>query len=241
MSKQALENQEHRPIHILSRSKSWTLWEAWVAATAIAEFVGLGIVLIASTTLNLLGTTEIVAVLHLVGLLQGIILGFAQWLVLRRYIKHIGKWIAMTAIAASIAWLIGIKASAIISFFLILDHTGTVEVKTLALARAVLLLGAWVGSVLGLAQWLVLREHIRRAGWWIFANAIAWAFGLLVAYAGTTFMTIDRFNLATALAAAATGLTVGAVVGGITGIALLWLLKPRLLRHAAKPASRKSP
>ncbi|PSB26258.1 hypothetical protein C7B82_20275 [Stenomitos frigidus ULC18] len=203
-----------------------------MAATAIAELVGLVVVLIVSTTMHLRGTPELVAVLHTVGLLQGIVLGFAQWLVLRRYIKHVGKWIAMTAIAVAIAWLVGIKAIALLSFFLVLDHTGTVEMKTLALARGVFLMGAWVGSVLGLAQWLVLREHIRRAGWWVFANAIAWACGLLVAFAGTTFMTFDRFDLATALAGAATGLAAGAVVGGITGIALLWLLRPRLKRQA---------
>jgi hypothetical protein len=54
------------------------------------------------------------------------------------------------------------------------------------------------------------------------------ACGLLVAFVGTTFMTFDRFDLATVLAGAATGLTVGAVISGITDVALLWLLKPRL-------------
>lgn len=232
MSKPPLESQWHRFTHTLSRSKSWTLWEAWVAATAIAELVGLIMVLLVSTTMNLLGTTELVAVLYVVGLLQGIVLGFAQWLVLRHYIKHMGKWIVVTAIAAAIAWLLGIKAIALLSFFLVLDHAGTVEMRTLALTRDVFLVGAWTGGVLGLAQWLVLREHIRRAGGWVFANAIAWACGLLVAFVGTTFMTFDRFDFATALAGAVTGLTAGAVVGGITGIALLWLLKPRLARRA---------
>ena len=137
----------------------------------------------------------------------------------------------MTAIASSIAWFIAIKASTIIAFFLVLDHSGTVEARTKVLTESVFLLGAWVGGVLGLAQWLVLRKHIRRAGWWVFANALAWALGLLVAFVGTTLMKFDRFDLATALAGAATGLTVGAVVGGITGIALLWLLKPRLSRR----------
>jgi len=232
MFKRAMESQHHRLTQTLNLSKSWTLWEAWVAATAIAELVSLVLVLLASTTMKLLGTTELVAVLYTVGLLQGIVLGFAQWLVLRHYIKHVGKWIAVTAIAATIAWLLGIKAIALLSFFLVLDHAGTAEMRTLALARGVFLVGAWTGGVLGLAQWLVLREHIRRGSWWVFANAIAWACGLLVAFVGTTFMTFDRFDLATALASAANGVTAGAVVGGITGIALLWLLKPRLKRQA---------
>ena len=163
MSKQSIESQRHHLTRSLNLRKSWTLWEWWVAATAIAELVGLVIVLIASTTINRLGTAEIVAVLYFVGLLQGMVLGLAQWLVLRRYIKHIGKWIAITAIAAAIAWLIGIKAIAIISFSLVLDHAGTVEGRTLALAKGAFLVGAWVGGVLGLAQWLVLKEHIRRA------------------------------------------------------------------------------
>ncbi len=180
--------------------------------------------------MNRLGNPETVTVLHIVGLSQGIVLGFAQWLVLRRYIKHIGKWIAVTTIVIVIAWLLGIQAIILLTFYLALDHAGTVETRILA-ARGALLLGAWVGSALGLAQGLVLRGHVRQIGWWIFANALAWACGLLVAFVGIPLMTFDRFNFFTVLAAAVNGLTVGAVVGGITGIALLWLLKPRLSKR----------
>ena len=41
--------------------------------------------------------------------------------------------------------------------------------------RASALLGAMVGSVVGTAQWFVLRNHISRSGWWILATAIALA------------------------------------------------------------------
>jgi len=93
-------------------------------------------------------------------------------------------------------------------------------------------LGAGVGTVLGFAQWLVLkayvRVYIRQAGWWMAANAIAWALGLFVAFMGAGIQKSDGFSLETALIEAATGAAMGSVIGGITGIVLVWLLKPRL-------------
>ena len=38
--------------------------------------------------------------------------------------------------------------------------------------------GAVVGLGLGSAQWLVLRRHVRSAGWWILANSLGWLAGL---------------------------------------------------------------
>ncbi len=230
MPKLPIEQDRPRSSRALSLSRSWTLWESWVVVMALAQVVGLGIVAIAGTFINSLGTIGTVTVLHLVGLLQGIVLGVAQWLVLRRYIRHSGQWIAVTAIAAMIAWLIGIKASAVMVLVTSLDTTLTAEMKTATLLKDVFLLGAWVGGVLGIAQWFVLKHRIRQALWWVLANALAWAVGLGVAFMGAGMMrTGDFSNLKTALAGAATGLSMGAVVGAITGIALVWLLKPRRL------------
>ncbi|NJO72621.1 MAG: hypothetical protein HC833_01890 [Leptolyngbyaceae cyanobacterium RM1_406_9] len=235
MSRQPIKNQFYRSMRSLSLKKSWTLWEGWVAVMAIAELIGLGIVVIAATLIHSLGTESSVTVLHLVGLLEGIILGVAQWLVLHRYIKRINAWVIVTAIAVMIVWLIGIKISALMVFSITLDTTLTPAMQAKALLKGVALLGAWVGGVLGFAQWFVLKSHIHRAAMWIVANALAWALGLAVAFTMVNRIHSARFNLETALAGIATGLTTGAVVGAITGITLIWLLRPRLLRRDQNP------
>jgi NhaP-type Na+/H+ or K+/H+ antiporter len=63
------------------------------------------------------------------------------------------------------------------------------------------------------------------------ANALAWALGLLVAFMGEGIQKTDGFTVQTALIEAATGAAMGAVIGGITGIVLVWLIKPRLQQH----------
>ena len=40
-------------------------------------------------------------------------------------------------------------------------------------------------AIVGLAQWYVIREHLRQAGWWVLATAIGWPVGLWI---GITFM-----------------------------------------------------
>lgn len=76
-----------------------------------------------------------------------------------------------------------------------------------------------------------MRCDISQAAWWMVANALAWSLGLLIAFVGTGIKKIDAFASHTALIELATGATMGAVIGGITGIALVWLLQPRLRQH----------
>ena len=172
------------------------------------------------------GNVNTYAILLLVGALQGAILGFSQWLVLRHYIHKAIWWVLVTTIGALLAWLIGVFVSIAMAFAFTLNG-----VKTATLLLGVVLLGAGVGAVLGLAQWLVLRAYvrvyIRQAGWWMAGNALAWALGLLVAFTGAGIQKSDGFSVETALIGAATGAAMGAVIGGITGIVLVWLLKPR--------------
>lgn len=69
---------------------------------------------------------------------------------------------------------------------------------------------ALLGAALGLFQWLVLRRRAGYAGWWVFASAAGWVLGGLAS-------AIASGLIAWAL--------IGAVYGGITGAALVWLLQ----------------
>lgn len=212
---------------ILNEHREWTLWEWWVFAMVASELIGIGIIAIAAIVVKLTGTVNLIAVLHIVGFLEGIILGLAQWLVLRHYIKHIGVWVVVTAIAGLVAWLIGTKMSVVLAFAYFAGNSSNAA----TLLQGVVLLGAWIGAVLGFAQWLVLEVRIRGAGWWIFANAVAWALGSLVAFLGAGTVSSDELSITALLAKALTGIATGSVIGAITGVALVWLLKPLLHQH----------
>ncbi len=118
----------------------------------------------------------------------GALTGILQWLVLRQQMRRAGWWIAATIAG----WL-----------------TGWALVAFAVPPGASFLAGATVGSVTGLAQWLVLRRHMYRAGWWILVSALGWTLGL-TELMGT--------------------LLVGAVAGAVTGIALELLLRYPSLR-----------
>jgi hypothetical protein len=207
----------------LHQWNSWSLWEQWVLATTIAEVAGLGIVGITTAVMNQLSNTNTHAVLLVVGILEGMVLGFAQWLVLRHYIRHSVRWIFATTVGTLFSWFIGITISIVMA--LIYANTSD-SALTLAFMKGVILLGAGVGTILGFCQWLVLKTQIRFSGWWISANALAWSLGLLVSFVGAG-MPKEDLSLQSALFTAATGAAMGATIGAITGIVLVWLLKPR--------------
>jgi hypothetical protein len=39
-------------------------------------------------------------------------------------------------------------------------------------------LGLVAGVILGFPQWRILRRSVKRATWWVLANALAWAVGM---------------------------------------------------------------
>lgn len=199
-------------------------------ATAVGGLAGVGVVAAVSALSNRFALGNPIAVLHLIGALEGAALGFTQWLVLRHYIRHVGWWILATTIGAIVAWLVGIKVSVLL--LLVFFDGSIANPLPAALLGAVFWLGVWVGAVLGLAQWLVLRTHVRRGALWVLANAIAWGLGLPIAFFSANLVQVGEFGTETVMVGVATGATVGTVIGAVTGAALLWLLKPRLTRHS---------
>jgi hypothetical protein len=71
-----------------------------------------------------------------------------------------------------------------------------------------LLVGVVTGAVLGLFQWVYLQRWVSRAGWWVPASIFAWASSLIYFRPGPN----------------ALGGLMGALVGLVTGLALLWLV-----------------
>jgi hypothetical protein len=94
----------------------------------------------------------------LAGLLTGAMIGSAQWLVLRPVLALDLRWPLFTAAAMAV----GLTIAHIVG--------GTETSGNSLLIRAVI-----TGLVIGLAQWLLLRDLVPMSGWWIVVIGAAWA------------------------------------------------------------------
>ena len=88
-------------------------------------------------------------------------------------------------------------------------------------------LGLVAGPILAVAQWWVLRDYLPRAGWWIPANALAWAVGMVIVFWGTSFIPASGMTASVAAILVGCVILAGAAVGAIHGMALIWLLRER--------------
>lgn len=120
-----------------------------------------------------------------------------------------GPWIGVTALGAAAAWSIGLLPSTIPGFSL----DDPLAVVLTALGAIVLL------ASIPLLQWSVLRRSTRPAFFWVPANMLAWALGILWTLAPSLFIdesTPSGTVLAVFLIA---GLLMAVTVATITGFA----------------------
>ncbi len=90
----------------------------------------------------------------------GVLIGVAQWVVLRQLVARAGGWILLT----TAGWLAGVAL--ILSGVLLAPGP---DLMTSMLA------GAIIGALVGLAQWFILRQWVQLAAVWILINLVAWA------------------------------------------------------------------
>ncbi len=215
----------------------WPVWLRWVMANASGEAVGLGGTAVGAYLLlgSLDQETGLVAAVGaalavvLVGtVLEGTIVGTAQWLVLREHLPGLRwrVWAAATAAGAAAAWSLGMIPSTAMSLAGSGDPPAGTEPSRATILALAFGMGLALGPVLGFAQWLVLRRYVASAGLWMPANALAWALGMAVIFAGTSAIPESGVDLALAVFLLGTLVAAGAIVGATHGIVLV-----RLLRH----------
>ncbi len=115
--------------------------------------------------------------------ISGVAIAAFQWSVLYKRIRKSWRWLVFS----SLAWIAGY-----ILYILLIPGQSSI------------LLGPFLGAVLGVVQWLILRSELEWAGWWIPISILAWTTGL-------TFMP----GL----------LTSGALPGALTGLTLVILFR----------------
>ena len=222
-------------------SLDWKVWFQWILANTVAETVGLGGTLLIGAFLllqveNTIGAVPAAALGVLAAtVIEGSVVGTAQWLVLRRPLKSMKwrTWVLATALGAFVAWTLGMIPS---TFLFTGPDTGVAapsEMSDLLIYALAAGMGLVVGSILGVPQWLALRRHLPKAGWWVLANALAWMVGMVVVFMGTSFIPAEGITVQVALLLLLFVVIAGAVVGAVHGLVLIWTLRQRRLRAKA--------
>ncbi|MEV4702890.1 hypothetical protein [Actinoplanes sp. NPDC049316] len=203
-------------VHVLNRAG---VFRAWLRTVTVAEFLGFLAPAFAGALLADADAAVAMPVILAAGAVEGAVLGTGQALVLRWALPRFPRrrWVAVTAVAAVVAYLIGMSPS---------TFSGVWQSWPVAVTAAVaVLLGLLLLCSIGIAQWTVLRRFIGHAGWWIAATAVAWLAGL----AAFLLVTMPLWHPGQAMilvvaVGIAGGLVMAATMAAVTGAAVRRLL-----------------
>jgi hypothetical protein len=160
------------------------------------------------------------------GLIIGAVLGFGQWLVLRRSIRA-AFWMPATCLG----WVLAGALAA----FNAGGRTSTIgpDAGPVPALLAIIVIPPLAVLLLSAGQWLVLRRDCANVGWWPIVNVGAF---LVASVTGVTIAKLDPWLAGTHYPSAQALAVVGAVAGPIYGY-LTWLFLAQLRRRAASAPS----
>jgi len=160
---------------------------------------------------------RVLAVLVMIsaGVLEGVITGYWQWLVLSRRFEGIsaGSWLTLTALGAASGWFLGTLPSV----YFARGISEALHLSRVLLVFFAALAGMILGGLFGIFQWLELRRHSNQAGLWIPANALGWVLGLALIYFMVSLQNPGMSPAVVIGLGAIAGLSGGLVVGAVTG------------------------
>ncbi|MDJ1006838.1 MAG: hypothetical protein QNJ13_03355 [Paracoccaceae bacterium] len=186
----------------------------WVLSCTTGEALGVALVAVAFAAGDR-GLVSAAPAVLTAGVWQGLALGTAQGLFLRRFGVSLPGWIAATVSAAVLGYALALLGGAGEGNG-VPDHGGAPLAVVLGSA---MLLGAVLGGVTGFAQALVARRHIV-LGAWVLRNVYGWAIAMAAIFGGSALASADMSLPAIALLGAVTGALAGAAVGLVTAHAL---------------------
>jgi len=208
----------------------WGLWLQWVLASIFGYGVGAAIGNAVATSIPPMtcaqsSTDSLIDKLTnfpcilpgldlaLLVVILGLVGGFMQWLVLHRRIPRAGWWVPASGLGFPIALVIAVGAGMSLGGDSI---------------AAPILMGVVFGVLSGIMPWLVLRQQVARAGWWLPAHCLGSLVGGalgIVTFHAMSLIGYYQFDWAAA------GAMFGAGLGTITGITLVWLLRQPTAKH----------
>lgn len=155
----------------------WPFYLGWVVLNLItivaAELISLALINLITQmvgdTIQVNGRsriTEDFLFIYVLFPVIGLLSGFLQYLLLRRYVPRLIGWIPVTFLG----WLMPF----ITSYFLITVLRLGNDIFSPMLGQLL------IGVSIALPQWFLLRQRVRHAFWWILAGGIGWGLvGLL--------------------------------------------------------------
>jgi len=142
------------------------------------------------------------------GFLSGLVVGFLQWLVLRRQVARAGRWVLWTAVGLGVVHAFG---------------------DALPDPVSLLTIGLVGGLALGVAQWFMLRHIFDKAWLWPITTAVSWVVGInigLVIVGAMGLLDLPWTPEVGATGHGIVGLAVG-IVGGLAAGVLLGRMQQR--------------
>jgi hypothetical protein len=106
----------------------------------------------------------------------GLLIGILQYGLLRHYLPRMGWWV----LATTAGWLLGVFLIVLSGWLKFIDETFNLDLAFLLM-----------GLAIGIGQWLLLRQRLPQAGWWIGANVMGWGLLALLIVENS----VDQFQL----------------------------------------------
>jgi hypothetical protein len=202
------------PLTTSAHGKSlFAFWLLWVAASSAAFGLGAAAFWVLGQTYredssNTLRTIAFVVTVGIVIASPGVL----HRLILRQRFLHAAWWIPASGIGSVFGFAMLLLGIAVADTrggptgFWPITYGLVVPIAAVALG----------GAAAGTMQWLVLRRWVAHAGWWVLVSSVSWV------VATWAYMTLTRANDVHLFLGAVVS---GACSGGITGLALVCLLR----------------
>lgn len=209
----------------------WGFWLQWVLVTSVGWVLGLPLGLLGGSVAAFVAAllkgealapeqaALVIGVPFTAALLSviGATVGTMQWLILRRKLDGVASWILASSVGGALGGAVGLGAFSPGASSMSASAGDAVQAAELF---------ALIGAIIGVAQWLVLRGKVRTAPAWVLASGLGWS---LPAGLGTLVATSLGDQVHWAVLLILVGTVTGPLVGAITGIAIVWLLRIGIL------------